>query len=178
MTNALPILTGVVPDDIPFTLTVAFADGAATSVDLTGAVFGFAPYAPLKNVDAFRAVSLTDDGTGIEWPAVGLDMSASTLRRLAEVQAIWSADEFKSWQRRLSLSLQETADILGRSLATVKNYRSGSSIPPAVRIACLALEHDPHLFQALYRPRRAGRPRKRSEPTASTNRPQERRNVA
>lgn len=159
MPDILPLVIEVRPGASDFALAVAFDTGAAGTVDLTGAIWAFPPYAPLREAAVFRAVAVTDDGTGIEWPASGLDMSASTLLSILQAQAPWNQENFQRWQEHLGLSLQETADLLGRSLATIKNYRSGTPIPPAVKIACLAIERDPHLFQALYRPRHRGRPR-------------------
>lgn len=59
----------------------------------------------------------------------------------------------------LGLSNQEAADALGLTLGTIKNYRNGHTIPPAVAVACRAMMSDPHVMAAHYRPRKPGRPR-------------------
>jgi hypothetical protein len=48
----------------------------------------------------------------------------------------------------MKLSNSEAGDVLGVSLATVKNYRSGASIPAAVAIACRAMRSDPAVLAA------------------------------
>src|SRR4029077_1948884 len=94
----------------------------------------------------------------IEWPN-GLDYSADSLAHIAAEQRTMSGADFKHWQTEMGLSLQETADALGVTVTTVKNYRNAAAVPVTVGIACAALGRRDESFFARYRPRARGRPR-------------------
>jgi hypothetical protein len=156
----LPWIKSVKPLPGPYRLRVAFRDGRRADVDLTGVVHRLKAFAPLRDPKAFRRVRVVDYGGGIGWDGE-LDYGADSLAALADAQAPFAAKHFRAWQSKAGLSNRETADVLGVSLATIKNYRDeGASIPAAVALACRALEHNPALLSARFRPRRAGRPRK------------------
>jgi len=70
-----------------------------------------------------------------------------------------SGADFKRWQSEMGLALQETADALGVTVTTVKNYRNAAAVPVTVSIACAALGRRDESFFARYRPRALGRPR-------------------
>jgi DNA-binding transcriptional regulator YiaG len=138
-------------------LRVKWKDGRSETVDLTGVVQAFAPFAPLRDPALFRKVSAVGRGTGIAW-ANGLDYSAESLNEVAEAQRAMSGAEFKRWQKQMALSNAEVATIFGVAKSTVKNYHARRLLPVAVRIACRKIARQPELFFGLYRPRRAGRP--------------------
>ena len=74
-----------------------------------------------------------------------------------------TAEEFQAWKREMTLSINEMADIFGFSASTVKAYLAGESpIPVAVQIACHAMRENRAILYARFRPRVAGRPRKKS----------------
>jgi hypothetical protein len=157
----------------PFTLRVQWQDGTADLVDMTGAIAGFEPFAPLKDRGLFDRAKVIERGTGIEWPN-GLDFSAGSLAHIAAEQKKMTGEDFKRWQSDMSLSLQETADALGVTASTVKNYRNADEIPVTVQLACRAIARDKETFFARYRPRVTGRPRAEQPRTISRTRLPER----
>lgn len=139
-------------------LKLTWRGGKTTLCDLTGLIARSKVLAPLGEAAVFSKAKLIDWGAAVGWPK-GLDLSAQTLRRIADEQASFDADSFRAWQAALGLSNQEAADALGLTLGTIKNYRNGHAIPPAVAVACRAMMKDPHIIAAHYRPRKPGRPR-------------------
>jgi len=161
----------------PSTIHIKWRDGGADVVDLAGAIADFAPFAPLRDPALFAKAKIAAYGAGIEWPN-GLDYSADSLAHIAAEQRAMSGADFRRWQSEMGLSLQETADALGVTVTTVKNYRNAEAVPVAVSIACAALARRDESFFARYRPRTLGRPRlTRSAPApqAPTSAPERKR---
>lgn len=157
LSEPLPRLKGV--KALPSArLKIAWRKGGSTVCDLTGLIARSHVLAPLKDAANFAKAKVIDWGAGVGWPN-GLDLSAQTLQRIAAEQAAFDAASFRAWQVALGLSNQEAADALGLTLGTIKNYRGGHAIPPAVAVACRAMLNDPHIIAAHYRPRKPGRPR-------------------
>jgi hypothetical protein len=142
-----------------YRLRIVWRDGETDTVDMTGVVRGLNLFAPLRDPAAFARVVVIDHGSGIEW-SNGLDYSSDSLAHLAAEQSDMSGADFRRWQAEMGLSLQETADLFGWSLSTVKSYRRARALPIAVQIACRAMHRDRDTFLARYRPRVAGRPHK------------------
>ena len=140
-----------------FKLKLVWRDGEARVCDLTGLIARSKALAPLTDAAIFGKVKIIDWGAGAGWPN-GLDLSAQTLRRISDEQESFDATSFRAWQISLELSNQEAADALGLTLGTIKNYRKGQAIPPAVAVACRAMMSDPHIMAAHFRPRKPGRP--------------------
>jgi len=141
------------------TLRIKFRGRGTKTARLDGFIAREKLLAPLRDKRLFDRVKAIDWGGGVGWPN-GLDLSADTLWRMAEEQAPFTADDFVRWQRDTVLSNAETAEALGVSLATIKNYRSGAEIPAAVAIACRAMAAEPATLAAHFRPRKAaGRPK-------------------
>lgn len=159
MSDELPRIRRVRPGDEPLTLVISWADGTTATVDLTGVIASFKPFAPLADAELFRQARVIVHGAGIGWPN-GLDYSADSLRLISEEQRAMTTEEFRTWQDGLKLSNQETADLLGFSLRTIKNYRAGATISKAVAVTCRSMLRDPTVFSAHFRPRHRGRPRK------------------
>lgn len=156
----LPRISKVRAAESPRTLIVDWAGGADQSrVDMTGVIATVKAFAVLEDSKFFRDVEVIDHGVAIGWPD-GLDYSAFNLRVLAEEQQPMDGPGFVRWQEAVKLSNQETADVLGVSLKTIKNYRRSQGVPTAVSLACRALLRQPLVLQAHYRPRKPGRPRK------------------
>ncbi len=140
-------------------LRLKFHRGGWRTVRLAGFIAREPFLAALKADEVFRGAKVIDWGGGIGWPG-GLDLGASTLWRMANEQAAFTAADFVAWQKRVGLSNQEAADALGVSLPTIKNLRSGNSpVSSAIAIACRAMEADPATLAAHYFPRKAGRPK-------------------
>jgi hypothetical protein len=161
MTAQLSRLKSVKPAAAPYAIAVTWENGHKEIIDLTGVVMREPAFAPLRDQTEFKKVKLAKWGWGIEWPN-GLDYAPDTLARLAEAQRGMQAADFTAWQEKLKLSNPEAADMLGRSLSTIKDYRSGKTpVPHAVAMTCRVLEHDRVMLSALYRPSNpAGRPKK------------------
>ncbi len=160
MTSDLPRIRRARPGKAPRTLVVDWVGGGRDTVDLTGLIARFGAFAPLDDADEFAGVEVVNWGGGVAW-ACGVDYSADSLARLAEEQSSMTAAEFVRWQERMDISNREAADLLDRSLTTIKNYRSGAveiSLPVATTVR--AMMHDPTVFVAHYRPTKRGRPRK------------------
>jgi hypothetical protein len=103
-------------------------------------------------------VAIVEDGIGVAWPVQTkwgrLDVSAVTLRRIAEEQQPMTGAEFARWRRALELSLAEAAELLGVGRRTVMSYPKKDKLPAVVAIACRALARDRHLLAAHYVPAR------------------------
>lgn len=121
------------------------------SAHLAGFIARYSALAPLKDPAVFRKAKVIDWGAAVGWPG-GLDIGVRTLVRLSEEQAAFSNEDFRAWQNTARLSNSEAANVLGISLATVKNYRSHAKIPAAISIACRAMQNDPAVLAAHYAP--------------------------
>ena len=128
-------------------------------VDLTGLIARSKHFAPLmEDADTFAKVDIVDDGIGVAWPVKTrwgrLDLSGSTLRRIAEAQLPMTGAGFPHWRKSLGLSLMEAATLLGVGRRTIMGYLKKNELPPVVAIACRALARDKHLLAAHYVPAR------------------------
>lgn len=148
----------------PCSLSIKWRDGATDFVDMTGIVYGLKPFAPLREFDLFRTVTTVDWGSGVEW-SNGLDYSSDSLVALAEEQRNMAGADFTAWQKKMGLSIRETADLFGVAPSTVKDYRKAKALPIAWQIACRAMADDRETFLAHYRPRIVGRPRRKTAET-------------
>jgi DNA-binding XRE family transcriptional regulator len=155
----IPILTKIRSTG-PRSLRARFAgDRREYQLDLTGLLARSKHFAPLMdNAEAFAKVEIVDDGIGVAWPIQTkwgrLDLSGSTLRRIAEEQLPMTGADFSEWRKRLGLSLTEAAKLLGVGRRTIMGYLKKDELPPVVAIACRALARDKHLFAAHYVPAR------------------------
>ena len=142
------------------TLRVRFAgERQDRELDMTGLIARSAHFKPLmRDADAFARVAIVEDGLGVAWPVETkwgpLDVSASTLRRIAEEQQPMSGADFAKWRTGLGLSLTEAAVLLGIGRRTVMGYLKKDELPSVVAIACRALARDKHLLAAHYVPAR------------------------
>lgn len=128
-------------------------------VDLTGLVTRSVHFAPLvHDTEAFAGVRIVEDGLGVAWPVETrwgkLDLSAATLRRVADEQRPMTGAEFAAWRDSLGLSLTEAASLLGLGRRTIMGYLKKDELPAVVAIACRALARDPNLLAAHYVPAR------------------------
>jgi len=148
------------------TLRVLFArERRSRDVDLTGLLARSLHFAPLLNDEkAFSKVEVVDDGIGVAWPIETkwgyLDLSSSTLRRIAEEQQPMTGAEFAEWRTKLGLSLTEAAKLLGVGRRTIMGYPKKDELPAIVAIACRALVRDKNLLAAHYVP--AKKPQRRA----------------
>jgi hypothetical protein len=128
-------------------------------LDLRGLMARSVHFAPLADdFDRFAQVSIIEDGLGIAWPVETkwgrLDISASTLRRIADEQQPMTGADFARWRAELGLSLTEAANLLGIGRRTVMGYLKKDELPPIVAIACRAFARDTNLLAAHYVPAR------------------------
>ena len=141
-------------------LRVRFAgDRRDYELDMTGLVARSAHFAPLMDDAAvFAKVAIVEDGLGVAWPIKTkwgrLDVSAATLRRIAEEQQPMTGADFSTWRTTLGLSLTEAAKLLGVGRRTVMGYLKKDELPPVVAIACRALARDKSLLAAHFVPAR------------------------
>ncbi len=158
----LPTLKSVAAGRKPLTLNLVWADGARDTVDLTGLAHRsrhFKVFA--ENPPAFRNVSVTEFGGGVEW-ANGLDYSATSLKLLADEQRPMSGKELSAFEAENGLNTAETSALLGIAERTVRAYRHEKVLPATVAITLRAMRANKALLAAHYRPipRSMGRPRK------------------
>jgi DNA-binding XRE family transcriptional regulator len=141
-------------------LRVHFAgDRRDYRLDLTGLFARSRHFAPLlEDAVTFAKVGIIEDGIGIAWPIETkwgpLDISASTLRRIADEQLPMTGADFSAWRQQLGLSLSEASKLLGVSRRTIMSYLKKSELPAVVAIACRALARDKHVLAAHYVPAR------------------------
>jgi hypothetical protein len=139
-------------------LCVRFAgDRRERRLDLTGLIARSTHFQPLMDDSAaFSKAKIVDGGLGVAWPIKTkwgrLDLSAATLRRIAEEQEPMTGDDFARWRTALGLSLTEAAKLLGLGRRTIMSYLKKDELPPIVAIACRALARDKHVLAAHYIP--------------------------
>ena len=141
-------------------LSVRFAgDRRDHKLDMTGLIARSAHFAPLMDdLESFAKVTIVEGGLGVAWPIKTkwgrLDVSASTLRRIAEEQEPMTGADFAQWRTALGLSLTEAATLLRVGRRTIMGYLKKDELPPVVAIACRALARDKHVLAAHYVPAR------------------------
>lgn len=140
-----------------FALTVEWVGGGGVTVDLAGWI-GLHDIEALRSRTVFSQPEIGEDGDTVQWAGdEDLCIDSVHLELLAEQQRAFDAAELTAWQQRRGLTNQEAADLMGVHVNTWVNYRSAATpVPRGVAIACRALERDPLLFAANYRPRRGG----------------------
>lgn len=142
-----------------YALRVKFRNCGWREIALEGFLACYQSVAALRDAKLFGKAKVIDWGAAIGWPG-GVAIGADTLWRLSQEQSAFGPEEFAAWQERVSLSNQECADVLGVALSTIKGYRrEGARIPDAIAIACRAMENEPMMLAAHFRPRRSGRPK-------------------
>ena len=159
MISEIPMVRKVRPSG-KRTLRLRFAgDRRQYDLDLTGLIARSRHFAPLmEDAESFARIDIIDDGLGVAWPLETkwgrLDLSGSTLRRIAEEQLPMSGADFAKWRKSLGLSLTEAAKLLGVGRRTIMGYLKKNELPPVVAIACRALARDKLVFAAHYVPAR------------------------
>lgn len=157
MIGEIPIVTKVRPS-AGFKLRVRFAgDRREYELDLTGLFARSRHFLPLlADAPTFNKIEITDDGLGVAWPLDTkwgrLDLSASTLRRIAEEQRPMTGADFAEWREELGLSLSEAAKLLGVGRRTIMGYLKKDRLPSVVAIACRALARDKSVLAAHFVP--------------------------
>src|SRR4051794_40846752 len=126
---------------------------------MTGLIARSAHFAPLMDdAETFAKAAIVEGGIGMAWPLQTkwgrLDVSAATLRRIAEEQQPTRGVDLADWRVALGLSLTEAAKLLGLGRRTTMRYLNKDELPPVVAIACRALARDKHLLAAHYVPAR------------------------
>jgi hypothetical protein len=143
-------------------IKVKWKDRTSDRVDLSGWIAtGGDILAPLRDGEIFRSPRVSEYGASIAWGNDDdLRIDAVHLGQIAAEQRPFGAPAAVAWQKAMSLSNNEAADLLGISVSTWNAYKAGAPIPAVVAMLCRAAQRDPILMQAHYRPRQAGRPRK------------------
>jgi hypothetical protein len=96
-------------------------------------------YAPIrKNSEIFETVRVIDDGYALAWGNGSIDMSASSVERLA-AEAMTGKD-FCDFMKRNALTHQAAAAALGRSKRQIENYLQYETLPRMVVLACIGYE--------------------------------------
>jgi DNA-binding XRE family transcriptional regulator len=141
--KTLPRIAAVSAGEKPLTLRIRWADGEEAEVDVSGLVWTFRIYEPLRRShELFRQVRLGEYGTDVVWPDE-MDIAAVTLWRLAQEQSgtTMSPEAFRHWRQRNAYTLDSAARALGVSRRMVAYYEQGAKpIPRVVALATRALE--------------------------------------
>lgn len=162
MTDDIPRIRRVRLGEADGTLTVDWKGGGHDTVDLGGLIASDRLFAPLADIFRFSDVEVIDWGIAVSWGG-GIELSGSTFKRLADAQRPMDAAELAAFQQAKGISNSEIADLLGRSLSIVKDYKAGRQPIPLTVAAAVRSMWDPVIFAAHYRPaRKAGRPRKQN----------------
>ncbi len=163
METKLPRIEAVDTEDAT-TVRVGWSDGTADMIDLAGWIATGGPMLdPLTDADLFKQVRVGDHGASLEWDDDGdLAIDAHHLRLLARAQSPFTSTDVAAWQEAMNLSNREAADFFQTALSTWNSYKAGAPIPVRIAMICRAAERDPLLMQAYYRPRKAGRPKKKA----------------
>lgn len=135
-------------------LHVAWNDGGGDAVDLSGWI-ALNHLSSLTDRDLFARPSIADYGLTVRWGDSEDAPSVSTyfLSSIAERQRPFAAADIQAWQKRLRLSSREAAAALGVGLSTWHTYKRGEAkIPTTLAIACRAMEADPAMLAAQFKP--------------------------
>ena len=142
--KTLPRILSVPPLPHSLSLKVCWDTGEQTDIDISGPIHTFRLYEPLRQSAAlFSSIRVGEHGTDIIWTDE-IDMSADTLRRLANEQTgvTMAPEAFRSWRERKAYTLDGAAHALGLSRRMVAYYEQGEKpIPRVVALATKALEH-------------------------------------
>jgi hypothetical protein len=137
----------------PYSLRLEWDDGRKDLVDLSGVIFRYSIFTPLRNdPKLFRAAAIIDGGLAIGWTEE-MDYSAQSLRRVADEQRPMSGDELLSFEAQNKLTAVDTATVLDIGVRTVKAYRRAKKLPTPVAIAIRAMRAEPALLAAHYKPK-------------------------
>jgi hypothetical protein len=122
---------------------VTWADGNRRGrtdlVDLSPLIDTHRFYRPLRSDAAlFDTVHVVDNGEAIAWGTNAVDMSADSIERLAE--ETMTAEDFRAFLVRNSLTQEQAAAILGRSRRRIASYANEGGIPRIVALACRGYE--------------------------------------
>jgi hypothetical protein len=114
--------------------------GRVDRVDLSPLVDTYKFYRPLRdNPKLFATIHVANKGTAVAWGDDDeIDMSAESILRLAEESM--TADDFRQFLERNSLTQEAAAMLLGRSPRQLKYYLSAGVLPRLVSLACIGLE--------------------------------------
>jgi len=136
------------------TLELNWQDGSRHTIDLSGFIRLTEKAKSLLDPDLFAKAKCDEYGNAVLWPSPtggqDLGIGADQLAVIAIEQAAFDNTDFKAWQERLNLTNQAAAEALGVALNTVKNYRSGGTIPDMAAIACRHLENNKMALAARY----------------------------
>ena len=158
----IPVIKRARSGKAAHTLVIDWRGGGRDTIHFAGLIASDHLFATLGDLARFAAVEVINWGGGVSW-GDGIELSGTTLRRMAEAQRPMTGDEFAAFQMTKGISNQETADLLARSISIVKQYKAGRQPIPLTVATTLRAMVDPVIFAAHYRPRRkAGRPRKQS----------------
>lgn len=150
-------------------LSVTCQDGHILHVDLTGWIERApspSPFHRLRDPVVFSRAAIADYGLTIEWDGdEDLVIDTVHLELLAGQQAEFGAADLVAWQARHKLSNREAADLVDVHVNTWINYRRpGARIPRPVSIALRAMDQNPTILSAFYRPVGGNRPPSESVP--------------
>ena len=140
----LPRILSLTVSPQSYSLIVTWTTGERSTIDLSGPILTFKLYEPLRHsAELFASAKVGEHGTDIVWTDE-IDMSADTLRRLADEQTgiTMAPEAFRQWREKKAYTLDGAARALGLSRRMVAYYEQGDKpIPRVVALATKALEH-------------------------------------
>src|ERR1043166_422888 len=120
-------------------------EGRTDRVDLSPLIDTFRFYRPLRHDPAlFATVHTMNGGSALAWgKGDEIDMAPDSVMRLAE--ETMTADDFRDFLERNTLTQERAALLLGRSPRQLKYYLSAGILPRIVSLACIGpVVHDPN----------------------------------
>ena len=138
-TPPMPIISAVKPAG-EFKIFVSWNDGIRAKkedvVDLSPLINSFRMFKSLRHdQELFGSIRVSDEGHAVAWGDGAVDMSATSIERLAE--ETMTSDDFRDFLRKHNLTHAEAAAVLGRSRRQIENYLSDGNIPRVVALACI-----------------------------------------
>lgn len=127
----------------PQRLTLTFADGYTTEVDLSGFISKYPTLARLHDRKVFAKIALDEWKRGIIFAGDdNLSLASDNLRALALEQAgEYSHQHVIVWMHQNGLTLDDAAQALGISRRMLAYYRSGEKpVPKSIGLAMLGWE--------------------------------------
>jgi type IV secretory pathway TrbD component len=163
MNNATPRIRSVAVIG-PRILSVRWKGGGGDRINLSGWIAtGGGILSALLQPAEFGQPRVADYGTAVAWGEDDdLRIDAVHLEQIAAEQRPFGASDAAKWQKTMALSNNEAADLLGISASTWLVYKAGARMPSAIAMLCRAARRDPILMHAHYRPRKTGRPARKS----------------
>jgi hypothetical protein len=122
-------------------LEARYGSGQVARVDMTDIASQVPIFAPLRDPEVFRRVTIEHWGQSIAWNEDACIRADRLMEMALEQAGRMDAVTFRRWQERNRLSLTDAATALGMTRRTIAQYRTGARpVPRTVLLALLGWE--------------------------------------